>query len=159
MSFQFRWRHKDGSIVELSEKGWTADDPEKDAWLNKMSAGCSPSPALTLGIRIWLRRNCELVESRGVDEAGDLKSFTGKQGDEFDWTEADTGNASQNVERPSEEKSPPFRRGGRKALISHRSIELACQEFFRSRGMPLKAGFNQRLKYQRIEESGNEPEY
>src|ERR1700751_3249280 len=123
MSFRFRWKHKDGSIVEFSEKGWTADDPEKDAWLNKMSAGCSPSPALTLGIRIWLRSNCELVESRG-DEAGDLKSSTGKQGDEFDWAEADTGNASQNVERPSEEKSPPFRRGGGGDPVSPLTIAL-----------------------------------
>ena len=159
MSFQFRWKHKDGSIVEFSEKGWRTDDPEKDAWLNKMSAAGSPSPVLTLAIKIWLQSNCELVESRRVGEAHNLKSFNGKPADGFDRPEADTANASQNVERPSEEKSGPFRRGGRKAMINHRSIELACQEFFRSRGMPLKAGFNQWPKYHRIDESGNEPEY
>jgi hypothetical protein len=159
MSFQFRWKHKDGSTVEFSEKGWRADDPEKDAWLNKISASCSPAPVLTLAIKIWLQSNCELVESRGLHEAPDLKSFNGTRGDEFDWPEAPTGNASQNVERPSEEKSDPFRRGGRKAMINHRSIELACQEFFRSRGMPLKAGFNQWPKHHRIDESENEPEY
>jgi hypothetical protein len=158
MSFQFRWKHKDGSIVEFSEKGWRADDPEKGAWLNKMSAGCRPPPALTLAVKIWLQSNCELVESRGPDAARNL-SFNGKRGDEFEGPEADTANASQNVERPSEEKSDPFRRGGRKSMINHRSIELACQEFFRSRGMPLKAGFNQWPKYHRIEEPGNEPEY
>ena len=84
MNFQYRWKHKDGSIVEFSEKGWRADDPEKDAWLNQMSAGCSPSPVLTLAIKIWLQRNCELVESRGLDEAHNLNGFNGKRSNEFD---------------------------------------------------------------------------
>ena len=159
MSFQFRWKHKDGSIVEFSEKGWRTDDPEKDAWLNKMSAGGSPSPVLTLAIKIWLQSNCELIESSGQGEAHRLKSFNGGPGDEFDRPEADTANASQNVEHQSEETSDPLRRAGRRAMINHRSIELACQEFFRSRGMPLKVGFNQRPKYHQIDESGNEPEY
>jgi hypothetical protein len=159
MSFQFRWKHKDGSIIEFSEKGWRADDPEKAAWLNKMSADGTPSPVLTLAIKIWLQSNCALVKSKGLDEAHNLDSFNGKRRDEFDRPEASTASASQNVERPSEEMSGPFRRGGRKAVINRRTIELACQEFFRSRGMPLKAGFNQWPKYHRIDESGNEPEY
>lgn len=159
MSFQFRWKHKDGSIVEFSKKGWRADDPEKVAWLNKMSAGGSAPPALTLAIKIWLKSNCELVESRGLSEARNLNSFNGKRGNHVERPEADTGNASQNVERLSEETSVPVRRGGRKAIINRRSIELACQEFFRSRGMPLKAGFNQWQKYHRTDESGDQPEY
>ena len=142
MNFQYRWKHKDGSIVEFSEKGWRADDPEKEAWLTKMSAGCSPSPALTLAIKIWLQRNCELVESRGLDEAHNLNGFNGKRSNECDRPEADTGSASHSVARPSDEKSDPVSRGGRKAMISYRSIELACDQFFRSRGMPPKASFN-----------------
>ena len=142
MSFRFRWKHKDGSIVEFSEKGWRADDPGKDAWLNKMSARYSPSPVLTLGIKIWLQRNCQLVEFRGLDEAHSLNGFPGKRGNEFDRPEAAAGDASHSVSRPSKEKSEAVRRGGRKAMISRRSIELACDEFFRSRGMPPE-NFNQ----------------
>jgi hypothetical protein len=153
MTFHRRWKHKDGSMVELSEKGWRADDPEKGAWLNKMSAGCSASAALTLAIKIWLQRNCEVVESRRLNPVRDRKGVNRKRDEEFDQPEAETGNDSQNVECPSEEKSDPFRRGGRKAMIDHRSIELACQEFFRSRGMPLKVGFNQWSKSHGVDES------
>jgi hypothetical protein len=159
MSFQFRWKHKDGSIVEFSEKGWRADDPEKDAWLNEMSAGRSPSPVLTLAIKIWLQSNCELVQSKAQDEAHKLNYLKRKRGNESNRPEEDTGTATQNVGRPIEAKSDPFRRRGRNAIINHRSIELACEEFFRSRGMPLKGGFNQWPKYYRVDDSGNETEY
>ena len=158
MSFQIRWKHKDGSVVEFSEKGWRTDDPEKDTWLNKMSAGGSPPPALALAIKIWLQSNCELVESRGVGEAHDLNSFNEKRGDEFDRPEATVGNASHSVSRPSEEKSEVVRPAGRRAMISHRSIESACDEFFRSRGIPPK-DFNQWRRHHRIDESENQHEY
>jgi hypothetical protein len=156
MSFRFRWRHNDGSIVEFSEKGWRTDDPEKDAWLNKMSVRNSPSPVFTLGIKIWLQKNCQLVESGGVDEADNLNNFPGKRGNEFDRSEATGGNASHSVSRPSEEKSEVVRPAGRKAMISRRSIELACDEFFRSRGM-LPKDFNQWRRHHRTDESENQP--
>jgi len=158
MSFRFRWKHNDGSIVEFSEKGWRTDDPEKDAWLNQMSVRNSPSPVFTLGIKIWLQKNCQLVESGGLDEADKLSNFHGKRGNEFDRPEATGGNASHSVSRPSEEKSEVVRPAGRKAMISHRSIELACDEFFRSRGMPPK-DFNQWRRHHRNDESENQPEY
>jgi hypothetical protein len=88
MSFRYRWKHKDGSIVEFSEKGSRTDDPGKDAWLNKMSVRNSHSPVLTLGIKIWLQRNCQLVESGGLDEAHNLESFPVNRGNEFDRPEA-----------------------------------------------------------------------
>ena len=119
------------------------NDPVRGAWLNKMSARYSPSPVLTLGIKIWLQRNCQLVEFRGLDEAHNLNGFPGKRGNEFDRPEAAAGNASHSVSHPSTEKSEAVRPGGRKAMISRRSIELACDEFFRSRGMPPKENFNQ----------------
>jgi Phage integrase family len=88
MTFRYRWKHKDGSIVQFSEKGSRTDDPGKDAWLNKMSMRNSHSPVLTLGIKIWLQRNCQLVESGGLDEAHNLKSFPVNRGNEFDRPEA-----------------------------------------------------------------------
>jgi len=158
MSFRFRWKHKDGSIVEFSEKGWKTDDPGKDAWLNKMSARYSPSPVLTRGIKIWLQRNCQLVEFRGLDKAHNLNSFPGKRGNQLDQPEAAAGSASHSVSPPSNEKSEAVRPAGRKAMISQRSIELACDEFFRSRGMPPK-DFNQRRRHQWIDESEDQGEY
>jgi hypothetical protein len=62
MIFLFRWKHNDGSTIEFSEKGWKADDPEKNAWLIKMSELCSSYPVLAPAIRIWLQENCQLVE-------------------------------------------------------------------------------------------------
>jgi hypothetical protein len=158
MSFRFRWRHKDGSIVDFSEKGWRTDDPGKDAWLNKMSVRNSPSPVLTLGIKIWLQRNCQLVELRGLDKAHNLNSFPGKRGNAFERPEAAAGNASHNVSPPSNEKSEAVRPAGRKAKISQHSIELACDEFFRSRGMPPK-DFNQSRRHHWTDESESQREY
>jgi len=157
MSFRYRWKHKDGSIVEFSEKGWRTEDPGKDAWLNEMSGRNSPSPVLTLGIKVWLQRNCRLLESSGLDEAHNLNSFPGKRGNEFDRPEAAAGNASHSVSRASEEKSEAVRPAGRKAKISHRSIELACDEFLRSRGTPPK-DFNQWRRHHWTDEMENQPE-
>jgi hypothetical protein len=63
--FLFRWRHKDGSIIEFSDQGWTSNDPRKRRWLLRMSALCSSSPALTPRIRVWLENNCRLIEFTG----------------------------------------------------------------------------------------------
>jgi hypothetical protein len=65
MIFLFRWKHEDGSIVEFSHKGWKADDPEKEAWLVKMSELCSAAPVIAPGIRVWLNETCQLVEYKG----------------------------------------------------------------------------------------------
>jgi len=67
MTFLFRWKHVDGSIVEFSENGWTSDDGEKRDWLIKMSEFCSSSPVLAPAIRIWLQENCQLVEFIGPE--------------------------------------------------------------------------------------------
>ena len=91
-------------------------------------------------------------------KAHSLNNFPGKRGNEFDRPEATVGNASHSVSRPSEEKSEAIRPAGRKATISHRSIELACDEFFRSRGMQPK-DFNQWRRHHRTGESENQPEY
>jgi hypothetical protein len=62
MSFTFKWKHKDGSIVELSERGWRAQDPKRSAWLRKMSAHCGSSSVLTRAMKVWLQKNCKPVD-------------------------------------------------------------------------------------------------
>jgi len=34
MNFAFKWKHLDGSMVELSETGWTSDDPDEAGLAN-----------------------------------------------------------------------------------------------------------------------------
>jgi hypothetical protein len=65
MDFAFKWKHKDGSIVEFSAAGWRSDDPEKAEWLIKMNQLTSSTPAIAPGIRIWLQQYCDLIEFRG----------------------------------------------------------------------------------------------
>jgi hypothetical protein len=158
MSFRFRWKHKDGSIVEFSEKGWRTDDPGRDAWLNRMSARYGPSPVLTRGIKIWLQRNCQPVEFNGLDKAHHRNGFPEKRGNEFDRPEAAAGYASRSISPPSNEKSRTVRPTGRKSIISHRSIELACDEFFSSRGM-LPKDFNHWQGHHWSDESEDQCEY
>jgi hypothetical protein len=67
MTFLFRWKHADGSIVEFSERGWRSDDPEKNDWLIKTSELCSSFPVAAPAIRIWLQENCQLVQFTGPD--------------------------------------------------------------------------------------------
>jgi hypothetical protein len=62
MSVTFKWKHKDGSIVELSESGWRAEDPKRSARLSKMSAHCRSSPVLTRTTKVWLQKNCKPVD-------------------------------------------------------------------------------------------------
>jgi hypothetical protein len=67
--FLFRWRHRDGSIIEFSERGWTSDDPKKCRWLIQMSELFSSSPALTPRIKVWLKNNCRLIGFIGPEES------------------------------------------------------------------------------------------
>jgi hypothetical protein len=69
MTFLFRWKHKDGGVVEFSQLGWKSDDPEKSRWLVHMSELCSSSPVLAPAIRLWLQENCRLVEFVGPEDA------------------------------------------------------------------------------------------
>jgi hypothetical protein len=142
MSFRFRWKHKDGSIVEFSEKGWRADDPGKDAWLNKMSARYSPSPVLTLGIKIWLQRNCQLVEFRGSDEHSFLPDCPEKRRSELERSVKVASPPNKSVSSLPNERSRSGRGGKGKTMVTKRSIDTACDAFFRSRGMQLTESFN-----------------
>ena len=119
MSFVLRWQHDDGSIVEFSASGWKSDDAAKTRWLNQMSDLCSSTPVISPGIHIWLQENCRLIEVRrppgGFSDANDHdESGAGEDDKAF---------------------SPP---GGRWLRITIHSIETACGQFFRSRGMSTK---------------------
>lgn len=65
MNFAFKWKHRDGSIVEFSAKGWKSDDPGKADRLTKINQLNSSAPAIAPGIRNWLQQYCELIEFRG----------------------------------------------------------------------------------------------
>jgi hypothetical protein len=112
MSFVLRWQHDDGSIVEFSTSGWKSDDAAKTRWLNQISDLCSSTPVISPGIRIWLQENCRLIEVRRPPEV-----FS-------DASDHDKSGAGE------DDKAflPP---GGRRL----RSIQTACEQFFRSRGM------------------------
>ncbi len=56
MNFAFKWKHLDGSMVELSETGWTSDDPDEAGWLTKMNDLSSAETGVAPGIRIWLQQ-------------------------------------------------------------------------------------------------------
>ena len=84
--FLFRWRHRDGSIIEFSERGWSSNDPKKTRWLIRMSQLCSSSPALTPRIKLWLENNCRLVDFTGPEKT------SAKRPEEFDRQVAFSGN-------------------------------------------------------------------
>ena len=61
VKFYLKWRHRDGSIIEFSQAGWTSNDPIKADWLTKMSEPSSSAPSIPPVIRNWLQKECELI--------------------------------------------------------------------------------------------------
>jgi hypothetical protein len=142
MSFIFRWKHKDGSIVEFCEKGWRAEDPENNAWLSKMSGRCGPSPVLTRTIKIWLQKNCKPVDFRGSDELSFLTDCPVKRRSELERSVKVASPPNKSVSSLPNESSRSGRGSKGKTMATKRSIDTACDEFFRSRGMQLTESFN-----------------
>jgi hypothetical protein len=66
-NFLFIWRHKDGSIVTFSPKGWSSTNSEQQTWLNAMNHLTSSVPAIAPLVRMWIQENCHLVEGHGPD--------------------------------------------------------------------------------------------
>jgi hypothetical protein len=62
VNFCFKWRHRDGSIVEFSANGWFSDDAIIADWLSKMNQLYSSTPGISPVIRNWLQEECELIE-------------------------------------------------------------------------------------------------
>jgi hypothetical protein len=151
--FLFRWKHNDGSIVEFSEKGWKADDPQKSAWLIEMSELCGNASVLTPAIRIWLRKNCHLVEFTGPE--GKLRPIRVpcEPGSELATLQVLARAVNAGISPNFSERTEILRRAARKGRITASRINLACDQFFRSRGMPLKQNFN---KWQISKQAGKE---
>jgi hypothetical protein len=135
MTFVFKWKHQDGSIIEFSEKGWKSDNIEKENWLIKMSALCSSTPVISPGVKMWLQDNCRLIAFSGPEEADDSAR-------DPDSADKQIQNQAFPAKRQGNHKF--FRRLRQRQLrITNRSIALACDEFFRSRGMSGKPTGNE----------------
>jgi hypothetical protein len=76
MNFVFKWRHRDGSTVQFSRDGWSADDPEKAILLSKLNGLSGVASSITPEGRDWLARECELIEFSGVVEPFSLDNST-----------------------------------------------------------------------------------
>jgi len=66
MYFAFKWKHRDGSMIEFAPEGWHSDDPAKTEWLQTESGLSKAWPLIPVTIRFWLQRHCELIEFTGV---------------------------------------------------------------------------------------------
>ena len=139
MTFLFTWVHNDGSLVEFSDQGWRSDDPKKSAWLVKMSELCSGHPVLAPAIRIWLQENCQLVQSSGPEDVIKPISVPHHSGSELRRRQEPVRAVNGGISPDFSERTE---RARRKARITGQSVSLACNQFFRSRGMPLKQNFN-----------------
>lgn len=142
LPFLFRWKHADGSIVEFSDQGWGSDDPEKNEWLNKMSQLSASYPVLSPAIRMWLRENCQLIEFSGQEANVSPIPVDRGAGNEIDKLEALAGAADGGDSPDLRDRIRLLVRTRRKAKITTRSISMACDNFFRSRGMPSRENFN-----------------
>ena len=129
MSLVLKWRHEDGSVVQFSTVGWKSNDPAKTRWLNQMSNACSPTPTISIAIRIWLKQYCRPIELRGRAAA-----FSDANNDNVSQTGAEDTCFPPAEDLPSQGSSEQAKR---RAHISTRTIENACDEFFRSRGMSI----------------------
>jgi len=132
MNFQFTWKHEDGSTIEFSEHGWKSDDAEKATWLTEMSDLYSSSPTVPPEIRVWLQRYCRLISSEV------LEGMTPTDGSRNTW-----GDRSNEPNLPIRKKTECLRNRRNQAVrVTKRSIDSACDIFFRSRGMMSKEPFN-----------------
>jgi hypothetical protein len=87
MYFAFKWKHRDGAMVEFEQDGWSSDDPAKTAWLKIESGFSNPWPIIPGAIRVWLQQECELIEFRGI-----VPECSGK----------DSGQVMRNAQPPSQ---------------------------------------------------------
>ena len=132
MSPVSRWQHQDGSVVEFSTAGWKSDDPAKTRWLTQMSDLSSSTPVISPLIRMWLQEYCRPIELPGPPE--DFSPTNDHNMLETGVDDIAFPSARDRQVQGSEEQAK------RRARITTRSIDKACEEFFRSRCMPIKVG-------------------
>ena len=66
MYFAFKWKHLDGATVDFEPAGWFCNDAVKMEWLRTESGLSNPWPVIPAAIRLWLQRQRELIEFRGI---------------------------------------------------------------------------------------------
>jgi hypothetical protein len=131
MNILFKWRHRDGSLVEFSKDGWKTNDAEKTKWLTQSSGLCSSSPMVSPAIRDWLSAHCQLIAFYGPEENSSRKP--------------NCGPANRQAPKPVRNKrvgASLHHRASERVMVSKRMIDLACDNFFRSRGIPHKGSIS-----------------
>ena len=131
MNFTFTWKHQDGSTVVFSKDGWKSDDVEKTKWLMQMSDRRISRPTVSPAIRAWLEAHCQLIAFR---------------------VPAETSSSNPHRGLPNRHAFKPIRNRRARAswknqptqpvMVTKRMIDLACGNFFRSRGMQHKDSTN-----------------
>jgi hypothetical protein len=122
--------------IRQSRKERVVDQDERA--LQQPSSACACNQNLAAG-------NCQLVQFSGPEDAVKSISVPHHSGTELDKRQAPAELSMVVFHRTSSERTE---RAERKARITARSISLACNQFFRSRGMPLKQNFNARQRSQ-----------
>ena len=131
MNFSFTWKHHDGSTVVFSKDGWKSDDAEKTKWLMQMSDLRSSCPMVSPAIRAWLEAHCQLIAFQGPEETSSSDAHRGLP----------NRHAFKRV-RNKRARASLQNRPNQPVMVSKRMIDLACDNFFRSRGMPHKESIN-----------------
>ena len=131
MNFLFTWKHQDGSRIEFSKDGWRTDDAEKTKWLTRISDLRSSNPTVSPAIRAWLKAHCQLIASHGPEETSSSNPHR----------RVANRHASKCV-RKKRARASLQNRPTQPVMAGKRMIDLACDNFFRSRGMLHKGSIN-----------------
>jgi hypothetical protein len=107
-----------------------------------MSQLSASYPILSPAIRMWLRENCHLIEFSGQEGNVSPIRVDPGAGNEIDKLEALAGAADGGDSPDLRDRIRLLVRTRRKAKITARNISMACDNFFRSRGMPSRENFN-----------------
>ena len=130
MNFSFTWKHHDGSMVVFSKDGWKSNDAEKTKWLMQMS-DLRSSSLISPAIRAWLEAHCQLIAFHGPGETSSSNLERGLA----------NRHASKRV-RKKRAGASLQNRPTQPVMAGKRMIDLACDNFFRSRGMLHKESGN-----------------
>ena len=142
MNFLFTWKHHDGSMVQFSKDGWKTDDAEKTKWLTQISDLRSSSPTVSPEIRAWLKAHCQLIAFHGPEETSSSNPRRGLA----------NRHGSKRV-RKKRARASLQNRPTQPVMAGKRMIDLACDSFFRSRGMLHKESGNSWTRSSRTDQN------
>jgi hypothetical protein len=131
MNFTFTWKHQDGSTVVFSKDGWKSDDVGKTKWLMQMSDRHSSGPTVSRAIRAWLEAHCQLIAFRVPEETSSSNPPRGLP-----------NRHSFKPVRNKRARTSLQNQPTQPVMVTKRMVDLACDNFFRSRAMPHKDSIN-----------------